>query len=48
LASVVIISLIFFGIYLAVTNIRVAVASALVVAAFALLLSNLSGYLRRR
>jgi hypothetical protein len=48
LAGVVIILLIAFGIYLAVTNIRVAVASALVLAAFALLLSNLSGYLRRR
>jgi hypothetical protein len=48
LAGVVIILLICFGIYLAVTNIRVAVASALVLAAFALLLSNLTGYLRRR
>ena len=48
LAGVVIILLIAFGIYLAVTNIRVAVASALVLAAFALLFSNLSGYLRRR
>jgi uncharacterized membrane protein YccF (DUF307 family) len=44
----VILFLIFIGIYLAVTNIRVAIASALVIAAFALLLSNLSGYLRRR
>jgi uncharacterized BrkB/YihY/UPF0761 family membrane protein len=48
LAGVVIIFLIFIGIYLAVTNIKVAIASALVVAAFALLLSNLAGYLRRR
>jgi hypothetical protein len=48
LASVVIIFLIFIGIYLAVTNIRVAIAGALVIAALALLLSNLLGYLRRR
>jgi hypothetical protein len=48
LAGVVIIFLISFGIYLAVTNIRVAIASALVLAAFALLFSNLTGYLRRR
>jgi hypothetical protein len=48
LAGVVIILLILTGIYLAVTNIRVAVASALVLAAFALLFSNLTGYLRRR
>jgi hypothetical protein len=31
-----------------VTNIRVAIAAALVLAAVALLLSNLFGYLRRR
>jgi hypothetical protein len=48
LASLVIIMLIFVGIYLAVTNIRVAIAGALVLAAFALLLSNLANYLRRR
>ncbi len=48
LAGVVSLFLIFIGIYLAVTNIRIAIASALVIAAFALLLSNLSGYLRRR
>jgi hypothetical protein len=48
LASVVILFLIFIGIYVAVTNIRVAIAGALVIAAVALLLSNLLGYLRRR
>jgi hypothetical protein len=48
LASVVILFLIFIGIYLAVTNIRSAIAGALVIAAVALLLSNLLGYLRRR
>ena len=48
LAVVVIMLLIFIGIYLAVTNIRVAIAGALVFAALALLLSNLAGYLRRR
>jgi hypothetical protein len=48
LAGVVIITLILLGIYLAVTNIRVAIAAALVLAAVALLLSNLFGYLRRR
>jgi hypothetical protein len=48
LAGVLLILLILTGIYLAVTNIRVAIASALVLAAFALLFSNLSGYLRRR
>jgi hypothetical protein len=40
--------LIFTGIYLALTNIRAAIAGALVVAALALLVSNLSGFLRRR
>jgi hypothetical protein len=48
LAGVVIVILILIGIYLAVTNIRVAIAGVLVLAAFGLLLSNLSGYLRRR
>ena len=48
LAGVVIIVLILTGIYIAVTNIRVAIAGALVLAALALLLSNLAGYLRRR
>jgi hypothetical protein len=48
LAGVVIILLILTGIYIAVTNIRVAIAGALVIAALALLLSNLAGYLRRR
>ena len=48
LAGVVIIFLIFVGIYVAVTNLRVAIAGALVAAALALLLSNLAGYLRRR
>jgi hypothetical protein len=48
LIAVVIIMLILIGIYVAVTNIRVAIAGALVLAAFALLLSNLLGYLRRR
>src|SRR4249919_1173446 len=48
LIGLVIIILILIGIYLAVTNIRVAIAGALVLAAFALLLSNLLGYLRRR
>jgi hypothetical protein len=48
LASLVITFMIFFGIYLAVTNIRIAIAGALVLAAFALLLSNLANYLRRR
>ena len=48
LASLAIILLIFTGIYLALTNIRAAIAGALVVAALALLISNLSGFLRRR
>jgi hypothetical protein len=48
LIGLVIIILILTGIYLAVTNIKVAIAGALVLAAFALLLSNLLGYLRRR
>jgi hypothetical protein len=48
LASLAIILLIFTGIYLALTNIRAAIAGALVVAALALLVSNLSGFLRRR
>ena len=48
LIGLVIIILILTGIFLAVTNIRVAIAGALVLAAFALLLSNLLGYLRRR
>jgi hypothetical protein len=39
----VIIILILTGIYLAVTNIRVAIAGSLVLAAFALLISNLLG-----
>jgi len=48
LIGVLIIMLILTGVYLAVTNIKVAIAGALVIAAFALLISNLSGYLRRR
>ena len=48
LIGLVIIIVILTGIYLAVTNIRVAIAAALALAAFALLLSNLLGYLRRR
>jgi hypothetical protein len=48
MASLAIILLIFTGIYLALTNIRAAIAGALVVAALALLVSNLSGFLRRR
>jgi hydrogenase/urease accessory protein HupE len=48
LASLVLILLILAGIYLAVTNLRLAIAVALIVAALALLLSNLMGYLRRR
>ena len=48
LIGVLIIILILTGVYLAVTNIKVAIAGALVIAAFALLISNLSGYLRRR
>jgi hypothetical protein len=48
LASLVIILLILAGIYLAVTNLRLAIAVALILAALALLLSNLMGYLRRR
>jgi hypothetical protein len=48
LASLVIILLIFTGIYLALSNIKAAIAGALVVAALALLISNLSGFLRRR
>jgi hypothetical protein len=43
-----IIFLIFAGVYLAVTNFRLAIAVALILAALALLLSNLLGYLRRR
>lgn len=48
LASLLIIILIFAGVYLAVTNFRLAIAVALILAALALLLSNLLGYLRRR
>jgi hypothetical protein len=48
LASLVLILLIWAGVYLAVTNLRLAIAVALIVAALALLLSNLTGYLRRR
>jgi hypothetical protein len=48
LIGVLIIMLILTDVYLAVTNIKVAIAGALVIAAFALLISNLSGYLRRR
>ena len=48
LASLLIIFLIFAGVYLAVTNFRLAIAVALILAALALLLSNLLGYLRRR
>jgi hypothetical protein len=48
LASLMMIILILAVIYLAVTNLRLAIAVALIVAAFALLLSNLTGYLRRR
>lgn len=40
--------LILAGVYLAVTNLRLAIAVALIVAALTLLLSNLTGYLRRR
>ena len=43
-----IIFLIFAGVYRAVTNFRLAIAVALILAALALLLSNLLGYLRRR
>jgi hypothetical protein len=48
LASLVILLLILAGIYLAVTNLRLAIAVALIFGALALLLSNLIGYLRRR
>ncbi len=48
LASLVIIIVIVTGIYLALTNIKVAIAGALVFAAVALLISNFSGFLRRR
>jgi hypothetical protein len=48
LASLVIIIVIVAGIYLALTNIKVAIAGALVFAAVALLISNFSGFLRRR
>jgi low temperature requirement protein LtrA len=48
LAGFVVILLIIAGVYLALTNIKLAVAGALVLAALALLLSNLLGYLRRR
>ena len=48
LAGLAIILLIFTSIYFALTNIRAAIAGALVVAALALLISNLSGFLRRR
>jgi len=48
LASMVVILLIFAAVYLAVTNLRLAIAVALILAALALLLSNLMGYLRRR
>jgi len=36
------------GVYLALTNIRFAIAAALILAALALLLSNLVGCLRHR
>jgi hypothetical protein len=48
LASLVVLLLILAGIYLALTNLRLAIAVALIFAALALLLSNLMGYLRRR
>jgi hypothetical protein len=48
LAGFVVILLIIAGVYLALTNIKLAFAGALVLAALALLLSNLLGYLRRR
>jgi hypothetical protein len=48
LASLLIIVLIFAGVYLAGVNFRLAIAVALILAALALLLSNLLGYLRRR
>ena len=48
LASLVILLLILAGIYLAVTNLRLAIAVTLIFGALALLLSNLMGYLRRR
>ena len=48
LTSLVIIIVIVTGIYLALTNIKVAIAGALVFAAVALLISNFSGFLRRR
>jgi hypothetical protein len=48
LSSLVIIIVIVSGIYLALTNIKVAIAGALVFAAVALLISNFSGFLRRR
>jgi hypothetical protein len=44
----VVLLLILAGIYLALTNLRLAVAVGLIFAALALLLSNLMGYLRRR
>jgi hypothetical protein len=48
LASLVILLLIWAGIYLAVTNLRLAIAVTLILGALALVLSNLMGYLRRR
>jgi hypothetical protein len=48
LSGLVIIIVIVSGIYLALTNIKVAIAGALVFAAVALLISNFSGFLRRR
>ena len=48
LAVVVVIVLIAAGVYLALTNIRFAIAAARILAALALLLSNLVGYLRHR
>jgi hypothetical protein len=48
LASLVILLLILAGIYLAVTNLRLAIAVTLIFGALALVVSNLMGYLRRR
>jgi hypothetical protein len=48
LAVVVVIVLIAAGVYLALTNVRFAIAAALILAALDLLLSNLAGYLRHR
>jgi hypothetical protein len=48
LASLVILLLILAGIYVAVTNLRLAIAVTLIFGALALVVSNLMGYLRRR